>query len=1030
MLREKVDIIVHIPLEAEYLQFREIFPVIEEFPDALNLMARVKAPSGLRVVVIVQEAMGRTAASNACHKVLSRFEPKIYVCLGIAGGLSKDLSLGDVCYSGTLIDVSDNSKVTDSKDGGGLALSLSPQFHQTDRRLTAAVGFVRTLTSLIPLRGYWEEKQTAYAQSEVPEPVVGRGEQREVVSKPKSLNGEIVCGLVSESDTYRDLLKGVTRNILAVETESGPVFEVCSGKGIEAITIRGISDYANAGKGKLEGDTKDAVRRVAARNAAAFLHMQMQSEVFLDAIRLVSGTPAREPELALGNAAKSDLPGWLTKVGEEIDVKLRELSPQFRTKPRGFKLPAPRVKRVLSAAVSDSRERPVAIEFQQAIAGHRRMVIYIPRTYPDQALAWVLAHSLLDAELAGKKLLPVVIEGKKLGPPKDGFRHLASIPLNERVEIEGGEYVFIIDEPPFHSKTRSHFINSEIKLWNDSRVIFLTRKDRNFVEGSEFTRLLSADPFSLCDVSFAEMAAFIESSFALPGHEADVVALKLRGMFQRFALPAHPSFFAGIPSDALAALLQANRRSELIQLAVDGFLSFVVAADRDEVRMSRTHRAKFLRRLAVETVLEKRRFTEADLVAYARSVSEEFDYGLDPIRFVQSFVDSGLIFFEDGLATITLPFIESYLFADEIAKHPDLARRYLEAATDDIDLSIFDLYAEIGPSAETVDRLIIGLQEAIDDLPVLNEPHVLFGDSINPVVFRNPARLRNLSAKVSEARKALSEGANHRDEKARILDIADRVSEDVAERSQNEGDKSPEEEDVLREKVFTLTKRWTAATILLGSGAESIIGQSRQSLAEMVIRGAATLLDVIIRQVNGLNFETVKADIVADGDFKRELGVRDDREFESVVSALVDLLEFMALTEPMDRVFDGLPDRASHRIVGNSVEKAKTNSNAEELIRLNWLANIHPQKGKGDLLREIHSLPRVQFLRASLTSIFMMRAKWKVPEIETRMALLDAAEEAIRPYNPKLDKGEIMRFVSKHVPGKDDADEADTVSDL
>jgi hypothetical protein len=674
------------------------------------------------------------------------------------------------------------------------------------------------------------------------------------------------------------------------------------------------------------------------------------------------------------------------------------------------------VKRELGSAARDPKKRPAAIEFVNAVARHRRMTIYVPRTYPDQALSWVLARSLLQTDIAGKKVIPIVIDGRKLSSPRDGFGYLASIELVKNIEDLGGEYVFIVDEPPFTSKSKVTFLFDELKKRGNARAVFLTRKDRAFVESAEFTRQLSADGFSLCDVSFSEMAAFIESSFELPGHEAEVVALKLRGMFQRFALPAHPSFFAGIPPEALAALLLANRRSELIQLAVDGFLSFVVASDTEQPRMSRSNRAKFLRQLVIRSVHEKRHMDEAGLVQFAREVSEEFDYGLNPIAFVQAFVDAGIIYFEDGRASITLPFISSYLFADELSKNPELARDYFQSVGDDPDLSIFDLYAEIGPSPEIVRRAIEGLDASIASLPIRNDPHILLSGAINPVILKNPARLTNLSEKVSDARTAIAEGTSQRSEKARILDIADRVNEDVAEHSHlDQAEPADETED--QQRVVAALKNWTVATILLGSGAENIKGFERQALVMSIIRGGENLLDAMLRHISNIDFEGIKKTIISDDNFREDIGVSNDEEFEGVVSALVDLVEYLALSEPLDRVFDRLPDLARHRIVGNSIRKVEAGSPLQALIRDNWLTNINPSDGKGALLRSVHNIPKVHFLRASLTSIYIMRAKWRVPELETRMALLDAAEEAARPYNPHLDKGEMIRFVEKHVPG-------------
>ena len=150
MSKQHVDLIVHIPLESEYLEFVEVFPTRENISTDTNLAYIVEAPSQLRVAVIMQQKMGRSAAMTACASMLERFTCTLYVCLGIAGGLTKDLNLGDVCYTGNLVDVYDNSKVTDA-DGSGIEISFNPETYKTSDKLTAALGFVRTMTELKPL---------------------------------------------------------------------------------------------------------------------------------------------------------------------------------------------------------------------------------------------------------------------------------------------------------------------------------------------------------------------------------------------------------------------------------------------------------------------------------------------------------------------------------------------------------------------------------------------------------------------------------------------------------------------------------------------------------------------------------------------------------------------------------------------------------------------------------------------------------------------------------------------------------------
>jgi hypothetical protein len=66
----------------------------------------------------------------------------------------------------------------------------------------------------------------------------------------------------------------------------------------------------------------------------------------------------------------------------------------------------------------------------------------------------------------------------------------------------------------------------------------------------------------VCDVSFVEIAYFLQKNFEMPAAASEVVAVRLRETFHKYKLAAHPSYFAGIPRSTLNALLQVNRRAE------------------------------------------------------------------------------------------------------------------------------------------------------------------------------------------------------------------------------------------------------------------------------------------------------------------------------------------------------------------------------------------------------------------------------------------------------------------------------------
>ncbi|MFL6754778.1 MAG: hypothetical protein ACJ8FI_07860 [Sphingomicrobium sp.] len=101
MDRERFDIAVVIPLEDEIIPFFEIFPSIEDRSDDEFLHHVVDSGHpDVSVMVVQQQKMGRTAAEAATAMVLERYEISLIACVGIAGSLSGDMRLGDVCHSG------------------------------------------------------------------------------------------------------------------------------------------------------------------------------------------------------------------------------------------------------------------------------------------------------------------------------------------------------------------------------------------------------------------------------------------------------------------------------------------------------------------------------------------------------------------------------------------------------------------------------------------------------------------------------------------------------------------------------------------------------------------------------------------------------------------------------------------------------------------------------------------------------------------------------------------------------------------
>jgi nucleoside phosphorylase len=364
--RDYLDLLVVVPLEEELHQFMEVFQLVEDRSTDTEFRCLVHGEDPtLKTLVVQQEEMGKSNAARAISRALQEWDAGAVICVGIAGALSDDLRLGDVCYSGTVIDIYDNAKALDGA-GGDIDFQFSPTFYLTPREITAAFNFVRILPDLKPKYEAWQNDRKDFASRLVPGAFVGRNQLQETVGLTQTKNGTIVCGAVSKSAKYNKKLLAIDRKILAIETESGGVFEEAKSGKVPALTIRGISDYADSEKNSLEAATKGAFRKIAAANAASFLRLQMNNGRFvhfLHARRQLRTNADPGGGSTLVTLPSNDIMSLITDVGQDIDAKLRELSPEFRLQPKGYRLPVPRVRRInYSAGMGEAaKSNPVEL---------------------------------------------------------------------------------------------------------------------------------------------------------------------------------------------------------------------------------------------------------------------------------------------------------------------------------------------------------------------------------------------------------------------------------------------------------------------------------------------------------------------------------------------------------------------------------------------------------------------------------------------------------------------------------------------
>jgi hypothetical protein len=470
------------------------------------------------------------------------------------------------------------------------------------------------------------------------------------------------------------------------------------------------------------------------------------------------------------------------------------------------------------------------------------------------------------------------------------------------------------------------------------------------------------------NISFVEIAHFIQKNFSMSGTEAEVIALRLRNTFDEFSLSAHPTYFAGIPRETLSALLQANRRAELIQLAVDGFLTFIVADDSSDVNLSRTTRSRFLRKLAVSLNLEKRSYAQSELIEFTKAFSGYHDFDIDPLEFIQGFINKGILHFENDSVRFSLPFIASYLLALELKDDDALAVRYFQTADDDFDLTTFDIYAELGASPNVTAQILADLESCRNNYDTPEDKHIFLTEKLRPVLLGRPGRVEALQKRLKEAVQDVQSNRDDAKQKQRILDIADKIREDAAQQSEIASSKENKGKNEALERMGHSIGVWAIAAILLGSGAEHLDAATKQKLAKTLVELATHIMHEWTSAHANVDFAKIKEKLTSPeilATFPKMNAKESEQEATRLVGGLVDVLEYSFLGEPFRRMIHHLCEQARHKVLASSVEKAKVEGRVENVIYATWLADIDSKRGSELLSAAIKHLPPAPFFRFS-----------------------------------------------------------------
>lgn len=200
----------------------------------------------LKVVTVKALAQGNLAATNAAQALIKRWSPRAIVLVGIAGGVHKEVGIGDVVVSNQIL----YYEMAKFRNG------------EASRRLDAydpAAMLVAAADSIVSPKAAWIK---AARKSLPPE---------RALPPPKRIVGAIGSGdkVIADANAEEvQYLRNLNDKVRAVEMEAAGVANVIRGMrkelAPEFVTVRGISDHIN------EPEKTDEFHRYAAHAAASF----------------------------------------------------------------------------------------------------------------------------------------------------------------------------------------------------------------------------------------------------------------------------------------------------------------------------------------------------------------------------------------------------------------------------------------------------------------------------------------------------------------------------------------------------------------------------------------------------------------------------------------------------------------------------------------------------------------------------------------------------------------------------------------
>ena len=289
-----------------------------------------------RCVATLVGPMGEMEAARVTERQITVFDPAAVISIGISGGCHGDLRVGDVYVPQQAVQYLQDAKALPAERGGFHIAPGPPSVQPEFDIYTKASGFDLNHPRLY---GRWREDCRRDLEALLPDASVRERLFAEDLVRPEvalvTTGHEASGPVVGAAEAFTTWIRSFERNIKAVDMETAAVLATARSRhpAKPALAIRGISDYGDDRKAKLDAIGSGSLRRYAMRNAVRLLWALLDAEALPLTPRPIA--PGAVDAVPPGTPAPAPVQGtrWPAKLsGAEVQELVNALLSAFSSR--------------------------------------------------------------------------------------------------------------------------------------------------------------------------------------------------------------------------------------------------------------------------------------------------------------------------------------------------------------------------------------------------------------------------------------------------------------------------------------------------------------------------------------------------------------------------------------------------------------------------------------------------------------------------------------------------------------------------